>query len=161
MIEEQAVVVGVDQDKVLLEIIRDKPCGLCGQQRGCGISLWGRLLGHRTQVFRADNQINAQTGDNVVVGIDEKALLTSSLAAYGIPLLSLFVGAALGGSFASAPSHVDAYAVVGAVLGLALGLLWLRGHSIGRGASGHYRPVVLRASAGVGNRTCPRGSLND
>lgn len=49
MIEELAVVVGTDGDKAMLEIVRSKPCGLCGRTRGCGMSLWGRLLGHRTQ----------------------------------------------------------------------------------------------------------------
>lgn len=161
MIEEQAVVVGVERDVALLEIVRSKPCGLCGQTRGCGVSLWGRLLGHRNSVVRAENQINAQAGDSVVVGIDEKALLTSSLAAYGVPLISLLVGAGLGGSFAAAPAQADVYAFAGAGLGLALGLLWLRGHAAGR-VRGGYRPVVLRqAAAGVDGRVCQRGNLND
>ncbi len=158
MIEEQAVVVGVEQDLVLLEIVRSKPCGLCGQTRGCGISLWGRLLGHRNSIVRANNRINAGIGDNVIVGIDEKALLASSLAAYGVPLISLLVGAALGGSFSTVAAHADAYAFVGAGLGLALGLLWLRGHSAGRGVGSSFRPVVLRQSASsVDGRLCHRG----
>lgn len=158
MIEEQAVVVGVDQDQVLLEIVRNKPCGLCGQTRGCGISIWGRLLGHRNNLFRADNQINAHPGDNVVVGIDEKALLTSSLAAYGVPLFSLLIGAALGGSFTPVSSNADVYAFVGAGAGLVLGLLWLRWHAAGRGVNTRYRPVLLRpADAGAKNRMCHRG----
>lgn len=158
MIEEQAVVVGIDQDQVLLEIVRNKPCGLCGQTRGCGISIWGRLLGHRNNVFRAVNQINARPGDNVVVGIDEKALLTSSLAAYGVPLFSLLIGAALGGSFAPVSANADVYAFVGAGAGLVLGLLWLRWHAAGRGANARYRPVLLRpADASANNRLCHRG----
>jgi sigma-E factor negative regulatory protein RseC len=158
MIEEQAVVIGVERDMALLEIVRSKPCGLCGQTRGCGISLWGRLLGHRSSVVRADNQISAQAGDNVVVGIDEKALLASSLAAYGVPLISLLIGAGLGGSFASAPASADFYALGGAGLGLALGFLWLRGHAAGRGMRSGYRPVVLRQSNTiVDGRICHRG----
>ncbi len=158
MIEEQAVVVGVEQDLVLLETVRSKPCGLCGQTRGCGISLWGRLLGHRNSIVRANNRINAGIGDNVIVGIDEKALLASSLAAYGVPLISLLVGAALGGSFSTVAAHADAYAFVGAGLGLALGLLWLRGPSAGGGVGSSFRPVVLRQSASsVDGRLCHRG----
>ena len=161
MIEEQAVVVDVDRDTALLEIVRSKPCGLCGQTRGCGVSIWGRLLGHRSSVVRAENQINAQAGDNVVVGVDEKALLASSMAAYGVPLISLLVGAALGGSFATAQAYADLYALVGAGAGLALGLLWLRGHSARRN-SGGYRPIVLRLSTSVADvRICKRGHLND
>lgn len=161
MIEEQAIVVDVDRDMALLEIVRSKPCGLCGQTRGCGVSIWGRLLGHRISVVRAENQINAQAGDSVVVGIDEKALLASSLAAYGVPLISLLIGAGLGGSFAAAPANADAYALSGAGLGLALGLLWLRGHAARR-TSGSYRPIVLRQSMpGPNGKICKRGNLND
>ena len=161
MIEEQAIVVDVDRDMALLEIVRSKPCGLCGQTRGCGVSIWGRLLGHRNSVVRAENQINAQAGDSVVVGIDEKALLASSLAAYGVPLISLLVGAGLGGSFSATPAHADMYALVGAGIGLALGLLWLRGHAMGR-ARGAYHPVLLRKSAAsVDMSNCKRGQLND
>lgn len=161
MIEEQAVVVGIERDMALLEIVRSKPCGLCGQTRGCGVSIWGRLLGHRNTVVRAENRINARAGDNVVVGLDEKALLASSMAAYGVPLISLLIGAALGGSFASTEGSADAYGLMGAGAGLALGLLWLRGHSARRN-SGGYRPVVLRQSIPVADvRVCKRGHLND
>ena len=45
MIKENAIVVSIDKDVASLEIVRNKPCGLCGQSRGCGISIWGRLFG--------------------------------------------------------------------------------------------------------------------
>lgn len=144
MIEELAVVVGTDGDKAMLEIVRSKPCGLCGRTRGCGMSLWGRLLGHRTQVFRAANEISARAGDSVVVGIDEKALLAGSLAAYGIPLLFLIAGAVLGGSLLPAAMHADARTAAGAAAGLALGLLWLKGYGAGRALHASCRPRILR-----------------
>lgn len=157
MIEEQAVVVGVDGDKVLLEVVRSKPCGLCGQTRGCGISLWGRLLGHRTKVFRAENQINAQAGDMVVVGVDEKALLAGSLAVYGVPLFMLLAGAVVGGMFAPAQGSADGWTLAGAGSGLVLGLLWLRLHVAGSGLDGRYRTVLLRPAASDAHRPCYRG----
>jgi len=158
MIEEQAIVVGVERDHVLLEIIRGKPCGLCGQTRGCGVSIWGRLLGHRNSVLRVSNQINAQAGDSVIVGVDEKALLLSSLTAYGVPLLLLLVGAASLGTFAPSSGHADAYALLGAGTGLVLGLFLVRCLASGRGLDALYRPVTLRqADAFVKIRTCHRG----
>jgi len=158
MIEEQAIVVGVERDQALLEIVRNKPCGLCGQTRGCGISIWGRLLGHRTNVFRADNEINAQVGDSVVVGVDEKALLAGSLAVYVVPLFLLLGGAAVGGFFATSPGNADTYALAGAVAGLVIGLLWLRAHAAGRGPDARFRPVILRSAiAGANLRVCQRG----
>lgn len=146
MIEEQAIVVSVEGDRVLLEVVRSKPCGLCGQTRGCGISLWGKLLGHRNKLFRAVNAINAKAGDIVVVGVDEQALLAGSLAMYGVPLAMLLLGAAAASLFAPAQGSSDAWTIAGAGIGLFLGLLWLRGHAAGRGLDARYRPVLLRAA---------------
>jgi sigma-E factor negative regulatory protein RseC len=158
MIEEQAIVVGVERDHVLLEIIRSNPCGLCGQTRGCGVSIWGRLLGHRNSVLRVSNQINAQAGDSVIVGVDEKALLLSSLTAYGVPLLLLLVGAASLGAFVPSSGNADANALLGAGIGLVLGLFLVRGLAGGRGLDALYRPVILRqADVFVNIRKCHRG----
>ncbi len=145
MIEERAVVVGIDGEQALLEIVRSRPCGLCGQTRGCGISMWGRLLGHRGNVFRAENRINARAGDWVVVGIEEQALLAGSLAVYGVPLALLLAGAVLGGVLLPASFGADVRSLAGAAAGLLLGLLWLRGGASGRGLPARCRPVILRA----------------
>lgn len=158
MIEEQAIVVAIERDQALLEIVRNQPCGLCGQTRGCGVSLWGRLLGHRVSLFRAANQINAQAGDSVIVGVDEKALLAGSLAVYGVTLMLLLGGAVLGGFLAPAYGNADAYALVGASAGLAAGLLWLRARAASRVVDACYQPVLLRrVPAGANIRKCQRG----
>jgi sigma-E factor negative regulatory protein RseC len=156
MIEETALVVGIEQDVAMLEIVRRNPCGLCGQTRGCGTSAFGRLLGHRNNVFKATNPLNAQVGDQVVVGVDEKALLSSSLLVYGVPLSMLVAGALLGTLLA--PEGGDVWPLIGAVLGLAAGLLWLKGHAMGRGMDARYRPVILRAAEPNSQiRICHRG----
>ena len=64
-----------NQSIATLEIVRQTACGLCGQTRGCGNSLWGKLFGHKSANFKAQNQINAKVGDHVIVGIDESALM--------------------------------------------------------------------------------------
>src|ERR1051325_412477 len=149
MIEEHAVVVGIEEDVAMLEVVRRTPCGLCGQTRGCGISLWGRLFGHKPNIFRAINEVGAKVGDSVIVGIAEQALLTSALTVYGVPLLTLLAGALLAGVIFPGDgleiSHADRNAVIGAVVGLVLGLLWVKGHVAGRSLNAHYRPVILRA----------------
>lgn len=157
MIEEQALVVGVKQDKAMLEIVRRTPCGLCGQTQGCGISVWGRLLGHHNNVFQAVNQLNAQVGDQVVVGVDEKALLASSLAVYGIPLVLMLIGAVFGTWLAT--DGGDVWPLAGAGLGLVAGLLWLKGHATGKGLDARFSPVILRqADTNSQIRICRRGN---
>jgi sigma-E factor negative regulatory protein RseC len=145
MIEEHAIVVDIDNDDAaMLEIVRRTPCGLCGQSRGCGISIWGRLFDHKPNIFKAVNQINAKVGDSVIVGIEEQALLTSSMTVYGIPLVAMLAGALLAGGLFAA-GHADRNAVIGAVIGLVFGLLWVKAYTAGRGLDARYRPVILRA----------------
>lgn len=160
MIEEHAIVVGVEQDAAMLEIIRKTPCGLCGKSRGCGISLWAKLFNHKS-VFKATNSIGAKVGDSVIVGIEEHALLRSSMTIYGIPLASLLIGAVLGIAFlpqdASAVQK-DVYTVIGALIGLSLSILWLKGHSTGQTFNPNHQPVILRADSQIMmNLQCERG----
>jgi sigma-E factor negative regulatory protein RseC len=143
MIQENAIIVSVDQNVASLEIIRNKPCGLCGQSRGCGISIWGRLFGHRPNIFKAQNTVNASVNQIVVVGVDENALLWSSFAVYGIPLALLILGAVLGSTVFSDALHADRNTALGAVLGLFIGYVWLKGHHQGGTLDARYRPVIL------------------
>lgn len=160
MIEEHAIVVGVEKDAAMLEIIRKTPCGLCGKSRGCGISLWGKLFNHKS-VFKASNSIGAKVGDNVIVGIEEHALLRSSMTIYGVPLAALLVGAVLGIAFLPQDAEAaqkDIYTVIGAAIGLVLSLIWLKGHSAGQPFNPSHQPVILRADNQIMmNLQCERG----
>jgi sigma-E factor negative regulatory protein RseC len=146
MIEERAVILSLQSEPTqtettaTLEIERKTACGLCGQTRGCGNSIWGKLLGHQTTAFKAQNRINAKVGDSVIVGINEKALLKSALLLYILPLVTLFIGAIL----ASQLWHSDGSTMLGAVAGLVLGLLWIKGHTMSNRYFSLQQPVILR-----------------
>ena len=125
MIEEKAIVVSLSTSQASplqaqLKIFRDKPCGLCGKTQGCGISLLGQFAGHQNATFNVSNIIDAKIGDIVVVGVEDKALLTSALFLYGFPLLGLMLGAMIGSQLASTPRQTDLFSALGAVTGLAL-----------------------------------------
>ncbi|MDP2247436.1 MAG: SoxR reducing system RseC family protein [Nitrosomonadales bacterium] len=160
MIEEHAIVVSVQDGDAMLEIVRKTPCGLCGKSRGCGISLWGKLFNHKS-VFKATNDIGAKVGDSVIVGVEEQALLKSSMTIYGIPLVALFLGAVTGIAFLpqeASAAQKDIYTVIGAATGLVLSLLWLKGHSAGRPFNPSHQPVILRADNQIMmNLQCERG----
>lgn len=145
MIEEYAIVTGVSDGYATLEIERRVACGLCGQKRGCGNATWGKLLGHSQHAFRAKNQIDASTGDSVVVGVDERAMLSSVFYLYIVPLLTMFAAAILADTFLSN----EFYVVLAAMLGLLLGFIWVKGHLTGYGnatapRSIRYEAVILR-----------------
>ena len=128
MIEERAVILSLDNvtRNATLEIERQNACGLCGQTRGCGNSIWGKLFAHQSNAFKAQNRINAKVGDSVIVGINEQALLKSAVLLYIMPLVTLFIGAILMQQI----FKTNAYAMLGALLGLVLGLLWVKGHTM-------------------------------
>ena len=152
MIEERAVILSLEQllqnqsndsqsgSIATLEIERKTACGLCGQTRGCGNSIWGKLFGHPTTAFKAQNRINAKVGESVIVGINEKALLKSALLLYILPLVTLFIGAIL----ASQLRQTDGSTMLGAVIGLVLGLLWVKGHTMSNRYFSLQQPVILR-----------------
>jgi sigma-E factor negative regulatory protein RseC len=147
MIEERAVILSLESDAnasenstATLEIERKIACGICGQTRGCGNSIWGKLFAHQSSAFKAQNRINAKVGDSVIVGINEKALLKSALLLYIVPLVTLFLGAIL----ATQLNNSNGSAMLGAVVGLALGLLWVKGHTMSSSYFKLQQPKILR-----------------
>ena len=129
-----------NQSVATLEIVRQTACGLCGQTRGCGNSIWGKLFGHKSSYFKAQNPINANVGDRVVVGIDESALMKSALYLYIVPLVTMFFGAIL----ASRMVGLEAGSLLGAAAGLLIGFVWVKGHTAGGTYFQQHQPKILR-----------------
>ncbi len=131
MIEEYAIITAREENLAVLEIERRTACGLCGQKRGCGNATWGKLLGHKSQQFRAENGIDANVGDSVVVGIDERVILSSVFYLYIVPLLGMLIAAILVDTF----FNNELYVLLAAASGLLLGFLWVKWHLVGYGAA--------------------------
>jgi sigma-E factor negative regulatory protein RseC len=124
MIEEEAIVIKASKENVTLEVVRSKPCGLCGQVRGCGNSIWGKIFSHRTGHIETRNHLNAKLGDVVILGIDETLMLKSSLMLYGVPLMLMFLGMVMANTFAKETTEL--YVLLGAVMGLFLGVVLIK-----------------------------------
>ena len=145
MLEEYAVVLACEGKQATLEIERRTACGLCGQKRGCGNATWGKLLRHQQQGFVAENTVNAKVGDSVIVGIDERAVLNTALYLYVIPLLSMLLVTVL----ANFLFTNQFYVMLGAISGLLVGFLWVKGYLIGHDQTGvayskKYQTKILR-----------------
>ncbi|MGZ8270002.1 MAG: SoxR reducing system RseC family protein [Methylophilus sp.] len=147
MIEEQAVILSVetleDNPKIsvaTLEIERKTACGLCGKTRGCGNAIWGKLFAHQTTAFKAQNLIHANVGQSVIVGINEKALLKSALLLYLFPLVTMLTAAII----AIQVSNTDMNAMIGALIGLLLGFIWVKGYTTSNQYFLFQQPVILR-----------------
>lgn len=144
MIEEPGVVVAVEEGAVLVRAEGSSGCSSCASGGGCGVASIARLLGRRDYILRVENDLDAQLGDRVVLGIDEHDLVRGALWMYLLPLAGLFAGAALG--LWAAP-HADAVSVVGGGVGLLLGLALARHGLAHRSAPASVGVKLLRVNA--------------
>ena len=96
-------------------------------------------------MLRVLNPIGAQPGERVVVGFEEGALTKASLAFYAVPLAGFILFALLGQGIAQwLKISAEPVAVLGGILGLSLGLLWLRRFEAKVVHDKQYQAVVLR-----------------
>lgn len=144
MIEQEARVTELQGDQALVAISRQSACGSCAAKSGCGTSVVASLFPQRSQQLRVTNTQGAEPGDRVVIGLPESGLQRASLLLYGVPLLGLLAGAAAGQQWGGS----ELRSILGGLLGVSLGLLYVRWRSARATA---LRPIMLRRlpSAGI------------
>jgi sigma-E factor negative regulatory protein RseC len=140
MIEERAQVLSVSDDQVWVETERQSSCGACAANKGCGTAVLGKVFGARQMRVQVRSQIPLQIGDEVMIGVEENALVKGSLAVYVVPLLMMFLGA-LSGKWVSSSEHIS---VLMGLLGLLMGFAWLRVFGSRIRGNIHFQPVVVR-----------------
>ena len=162
MIEENGRVVDVEDGYAWIETQPASTCGSCSVRKGCGTSALAGLFGRRAAPLRVVNRIHAHIGDSVVIGIDEAGLVRGSLAVYAAPLAGLFAGGLLGRYTATAllPQAAEAGGILGALAGLAAGLVWLRRFSRRTEQDGRYQPVILRMGITTNRDTDDAADVN-
>jgi sigma-E factor negative regulatory protein RseC len=151
MIEETGRVVDVEAAYAWIETEPASACGGCSAQRGCGTSALASLFGRRNAPVRVVNRIHATVGDRVVIGIEEAGLVRGSLAVYAVPLAGLFAGGLLGRFAGGAllPEMTEIASILGALAGLAAGILWLGNFSRRTEQDARFVPVILRLQTGT------------
>ena len=146
MIEETATVTASEGGFAQVETQRETACGGCSAKSACGTSALAKLFANRRASVRVLNPIGARPGEEVIVGLDESALTRVSFVFYIIPLLSLFLFAA-GGEWLSGYlgfAATELYSIFGGLLGLSLGLAYLRVYAARPGSRRHHQAVILR-----------------
>ncbi len=144
MIEEQAQVVEIKDDQLILQAQTQSSCGSCAASKGCGTSMLAKVVGRKFTRFKAANNINARVGDTVIVGIPEDALLKGSLVMYILPVAGMLVSALLADYYLAASSNKDLLTALSAILGLAFGSVLARGYFQRKSSAQLFAPVVLR-----------------
>ena len=150
MIEESARVISVDGEHIWVETQRKSVCGSCSAQKGCGTASLEKVLGKRRTQVMVLSQIAVSPGDEVMIGIQESALLRGSFALYGIPLLLMLLGAVI--AEALVLSQTELPVVMGALFGLLGGLLYVALFSRKTQLDPRYQPVILRIISPTNHR---------
>jgi len=145
MIEETARVVSIEGSELVLEAQIKTSCQSCSAQKGCGTSLLARHVGRRLTRFRMENTLNARVGDEVVVGLSERAMLRGSLLVYLFPLFAMLLAALLVDSvLAPTFSGRDLLVALAGFAGLGLAVLALRSRLAGAQSQQQLTPVAVR-----------------
>ncbi|MCW8830382.1 MAG: SoxR reducing system RseC family protein [Gammaproteobacteria bacterium] len=151
MIEQQARVVAVEENRLLVEAERQSSCHSCAAKSGCGTSVLAKWFDRKHLCFYVDKPAGLAEiaeGDLVRVGLQESALTQGALMVYLAPLLAMIAAALLVDSLLSAAYYwrdlvIAASAFAGLVLSLLAGRFYLH---LGRSRQ-RFNPVLLSSTA--------------
>ncbi len=138
MVESRATVTAHDAKWAYLRAERRSTCASCSVAHGCGTAALGKLFKDKGVELRIKNTFDARTGERIVIGLSDNALLFASLLAYMVPLAGLIFGAML----ASGLGYGEGVSAIAGITGLGLGFL-LTGRLRG-GENERFKPVFLR-----------------
>ena len=159
MIEQVAHVHAINPTSVWLDTVRLSTCNSCSMKSGCG----QRLMNQATNCKRSriqlplPTQMSLQVGDEVVLGIPQKAFIKASLMTFAMPLVVMLATAIMAQALSASEPVIALTALVGLGLGLALVRLYSRSLSTSNNtsASNQWQPVILRQQQVEGVQALP------
>jgi positive regulator of sigma E activity len=131
---EVGVVVAVEDGILRVRPESSQLCEVCGSQSICFPTDGNETL------IEADNRAGAVAGDVVSLVQGEGQRIGAALIVFGIPVVTTISGTLLGMNSAA---DANGGAAAGAIAGLALGMILVRGISKLIGATRPYRPVAV------------------
>ena len=147
MLEEKATIIRVENSQTWVEVKSSQSgCNSCQQKSSCGTSVLSGLFKESPKFFKVNNEINAQKGENVVIGIEENTFLKASFMGYMLPLLSMILFAMVGQKFAVMLhfSSTDFTSIIFGLSGLFIGLKGIAAHVNKQHQRHQYSAKVLR-----------------
>lgn len=141
MLEETATVTRAEGEWLWVETVPKSACSHCNAA-GCSTSVIGKAFGNRRNRLRLANTLNAEPGQQVVIGIPEQVLVGASLRAYLAPLLAMLMF----GVVAATSGLGEGLQALFALAGLFVGLYVAGGRDMNPAphGHGHYSPRLLR-----------------
>lgn len=148
MITENAIVVSIENNQTWIETQRKSTCGQCSANKGCGTSVLSKVMGNKLSKIKAINNINAQVGDEVVIGLNEQSLLKGAFMIYMLPLILLFLFSFVGQLIADnlQLGNSELLVIIFAVTGFYIGMRKVKAFSSSIAKDEDYQPVILKKS---------------
>jgi len=145
MIEQAAKVRRCDNGKIFVEVNSQSNCGSCSARAGCGKSLLDNVFKTKPLHIAVDNTMGARVNDDVIVGLNESALLQVSFYLYLLPLLTMLV-AAIGVVYLVSEQYSEISSIIAAVIGLFVGSRFSRGvlNRKEKDQNRMFRPVLIK-----------------
>ncbi len=146
MITENATVIEIKNNQTWIETHRKSACGQCSANKGCGTSALSKVMGKKLSTMKAINKVNAEVGDEVLVGLNESSLLKGAFMTYMSPLLYLFAFSFVGQYLSDALniSGDEWFVIAFAALGFYLGMQKLKKFSGAILEDENYQPIILK-----------------
>lgn len=119
MIETRVRVISARHGMAWVEATEAGACSACQSKTSCGISGLGRFFSNRRRPVAVSCSVDARPGQELTLAVAEGDLLRAGLLAYLLPAGLAVAGAVLGDHLV----HSDAAGILGALAGLAVGLL--------------------------------------
>lgn len=121
MIEVNGKVMKVEAGFAWIRREEGQMCSQCDLMTGCKSMAITQLFCNKEATFRVRDPLGVAIGEKVRVAIAEKALLAGAVAGYGIPVLSLIIGALLGIYLGE-----ESLSILGGSVGFLGAIIWLR-----------------------------------
>lgn len=137
--KELVRVTSIESGGIWVEGVQSSACSSCQAKSGCGQQSL-KQLGRPVSLWIPAVEHSVQVGDQVMVELPEGAVARSALALYGVPLIGLTLGAALG-QWAAWPEW---QMLLSAGVGLAIGFAVARGLS--ECYQHQWQPRLVRAN---------------
>lgn len=115
-------VIAVDADFVWLDVARQSPCQTCQAKAGCGKRLLDSTNSKAHIVKVALPEFGVSIGDPLELVLNDEDIAVASLLLYGLPLLTMLLGGAVGHYLVG----TEVISIISSAVGFGVGALLMR-----------------------------------
>ncbi len=144
MVEEEGIIKRVQGQKALVVTRRSEACKSCEAHGACHM-----LGGDKEVEILADNLVQANEGDRVLISLESRPLLMATFMIYILPIILLMVGAFVGKAMAPRFSlSPDSASVITAVVFFGIALFFVRRKGVELGRRKEFVPQIIKVIEG-------------